>query len=131
MSDTLANVEKFAFRATWNSTDLGAHDGVEIEQMYELSPLRVGTAGKTILDHYLDVIGGKVRIKRREFTLAQVKAMCPWWSSGVIYGMPTAANNKMYQYAQILNLHPDHMGADVTRDLNFLKAVPLFQPYTT
>lgn len=124
-----SDTERGAYILTWDSYAFGEHDGVEIEQHYKLTELKISSLGDVVIDHYHELVGGVVRLKARELPIGFYQKVSPWWSSGSIALGPSAPNTKLYQYAKLLNLHPREQGVTLTKDLNYLKAVPLWTPF--
>jgi hypothetical protein len=115
------------YDCTLGAYAFGAVDNVKPTIEIVKKEIKVGTIGNVVLGDRLIGANVAVEIEAREIDPALIKKLCPWWTSGSIAFTPATAHIDFYTYAQVLNLHP----TDVTgtaEDLNFVKAVPIFNP---
>ena|SRR5689334_9099638 len=123
-----ANLRRTSYQALWGDSspfDFGFVDLVNPALDLKLDPIQTGTTGKLILGYRPVALEGYVSLIVREITLTMLQKAAPWWSSGAIPLIPSAANVDLYTYAQLLKLHPVDQGATTTQDLNLVKAVPM------
>jgi hypothetical protein len=121
----LDNLKLGAWDVTWGSFFAGAVDSVTptIEMM--LKEKRVGSLGPVDLGHWIMGLSGMIVTSHREITAEQYQALMPWWTSGSVPLLPQTFHKDLYDYAQLLKLHPNELSAGTTTlDLNLLKAVP-------
>jgi hypothetical protein len=134
MSVTVTNTRRTAWLPKWGPAgsqyDFGGVDKVTPDLRLVTSPITIGTTGKAVLGQRIDALEGTVTVEAREITRAMMEEMLPWHSSGdSISLIPSTLNTDLYDYAQLLTLHPKDVASNVfTQDINLLKAVPLYRP---
>lgn len=113
--------------ATWNSVPLGLLNKVKPDIKIEKEPIKRGTTGKHILGHFITAGTMVISAEIPAPTLAIVRSLCPWFTSGQVNMLPTAMNVNLYTYVQTLTLHPHDVPiATTTEDNIFPKAVPMW-----
>jgi len=114
--------------ATWNSVDLG------YIKSGDASGLQLKTK-ELVVGHFGDIPIGAIIIGMQgtlKLTLEQVKKeskqqLSPWWASGVVPMTPALRHKDLYDYAQVLVIHP--IGVSGTdEDISLLKAYPMWKP---
>jgi len=107
---------------TWNGNALGTTNKVTNELKYNVEPITRGTTGKMVLGHWVYGLMGLVRTELPDVGPTLFTNINPFASDSGIMHPSTVIN--LYNYAQLLTLHPHDLGA-TTEDQNFVKAVPL------
>lgn len=120
------NARLTSWDAIWNAVPLGLLDKVKPDIKLEMEPIKRGTTGKHILGHFITASTIKITAEIPAPTLAIVRSMCPWFTSGQVPMMPAAMNVDAYTYAQSLTLHPHDVVSATTEDMIFPKTVPMW-----
>ena len=113
----------------WDTVDLGGSEEPDLGGCeLKLAPLKIASCGDIELDDIVVGLkdGATITVNLLEVTLATVKKMMPWYTTGAtVEGVPVVGT-RLYQYAKPLSLHPSHLAvATVTENFNVRKAVPL------
>lgn len=121
-----------AYDFVWDSTNLGSlgeYDDFTTNLELLTHDVQVNSIGNFVLDRRVLALTGTIDVTLRQVTADLERKLRPWAVETGGYGLaPTAPNDGLYQYAQLLTLHPRLAGADTTRDLNFVKAAPWTPP---
>lgn len=125
MAMNLSRTRLTNYTVTWNSVDLGAVDEIGVELEIGTKEIKVGSVGDAILGERVINMSGQITVDAREIDLDQLQDLMPWFTSGSIPLLPGTVHKDLYDYAQLLRLHPIDQGATVTQDLCFIKAVPV------
>src|SRR5689334_5858058 len=124
----LAKTRKGLYSVVWNAFDFGAIDSVEPDIELDTDELMVGSVGKVVLGRRIIALTGTIKVVAREIDAALFQKLNPWWSSGPIGLTPATIHKDLYDYAQLLTIHPNDVDAATTEDINLLKAYPRFKP---
>jgi len=120
----IAGIRRTNYDTTWNGNSPGIVDAVDPQLKLLLEPITAGTYGNVVLGRRIIALEGQVLVDYRECSLTQIQRFMPWYTSGSIPLTPTTLNKDMYDYAQLLTLHPRD-AADTNQDTSLLKAVPV------
>jgi hypothetical protein len=122
------------YDVTWGSYALGSVDKVTPKLTLKLKEIKVGTLGDVVIGKRIIGLEGTVEVECREIDIVAIKGLMPWSAAAgnaspgtsvvQIPLVPALFHKDLYDYALALKLHPTHMGADVSTDMNLLKAVP-------
>lgn len=136
MGLTVTRTRKTAYQILWKAAgagsayDFGGVDKITPNLTLMLEDIRVGTTGRVILGKRIVGLEGTISSELREADLTAAQKLSPWFTSGPLALSPATYNKDLYDYAGLLTLHPVDMGADVTQDLNLLKAAPVWTPFS-
>src|ERR1700722_18713346 len=121
-----ALLNRSAFSAIFTPVPIGLSEEIVIDLKLVTDPIRTGTTGKVILGTRVLGIEGSIKIPWREISQAGILAMAPW-NGGTVPGggiqLCPPANTDLYQYAQLLRLHPT-TATDNSMDIVLIKAAP-------
>src|SRR5690606_25491585 len=129
MAVNVTRTRRTAWDVAWGASgsqyDFGGVDKVTPDLNLVLAPIQVGTVGGAVLGHRIIGLEGTVTIEAREIDRTLLEEMLPWHNSGdSISLLPGGFHADLYDYAQLLTLHPKDAGADLKQDINLIKAVP-------
>ncbi len=123
-----------SWQVLWKATspvDLGLLDDVDTTGIkFVQDGIMTGTTGKkNKLGDRLVGVEATIKIQMRQLNATQYAALCPW-STVAPFSLFPPLNADMYQYSDLLVLHPVDMLAVTTEDIIFPHAVPMQPPST-
>lgn len=108
--------------------NFGAIDRINVRSVITKKEIKVGSVGDIVLGHRVLGLDAAISFEAREIDLTFLQKVHPWWTSGAIGMLPATALKDLYDYAQLLTLHPNDLpDATVNQDRNYVKAVPLLE----
>ena len=119
------------YRVLWdvgNLGDIGDVDSVQVAIGVVMFDVKVNSRGPKVLGKKAVAADAVVTVQAREITPTVRRKLTPWAAaSGGYSGLP-AATQDLYDYAELLTLHPTNAGVATDRDMNFVRAVPWVDP---
>lgn len=132
MSDNVYTPRRNNWNVKWNGSSLGTVYQIDPSGLkWVLDAITRGTTGKVVLGHWFIGMEGTIKIQCADVTLLIEESLgFPWGQQSGAYSMsPMTPNTNLYQYAQLLNLHPTDVAVGtLTEDINLIKTVPISPP---
>lgn len=132
MSDNAYTPRRTAWDVKFNGYGLGTTYEVDPSNLkVTLEPIKRGTTGNITLGWWILGIEGTLKVQVADVTREAMEKLTPWFAGSTGDSIPLVppANANLYDYAQLLTLHPhDLASTDHSQDLNFLKAAAVAPP---
>lgn len=120
-------IARKVWAAIFNSVALGLCDDISPGKLkLILDPIRTGSTGdKLVLGRRVIGLEGTIDLELREIDRDTQELLNTHYSSGDSIPLTPPKNTDTYTLAALLTLHPVENGADVSEDVNLLKAYAL------
>lgn len=128
MGDNAYTPRRTTWDPKWAGDGLGTSMEIDPAVKLQLEPIVRGTTGKIVLGYWIIGIEGSIKCNLPDVSPTLLAKLAPWTAganAGSLPLHPVAFQANLYDFAQMLILHPHDMGADVTQDLHFPKAAPV------
>lgn len=119
-------LRRTSWAAKWGAYDFGLLADVQPDIKFLMESIVTGTTGKLKLGDRFLGLDGTVKIQALQVDLQLFTATLPWQQNNTAGGLilTPPLNADLYEFADVMTLHPLDMGTDTTEDLILVKTVP-------